>query len=1074
MGSTTADTSGNNYTGTLAGNIGWATTTSTFGNSLNFASSSASQIRSVSLPASSTPITNFPSSGSLSFWVNDNFSTEASFKSIFGGFNDTGNHFTVRTYTPGTMNFFFATTSSPGTFVFNYITSVLPNNTWTHFTLSWDTVNHMGYLYQNGVMVYSAPISSSWTPSNQVFRIGSTINSTFNGKLDEVSLYSRVLSPSEVSYLYSLSTTTSPAPDLTAPTTPTNLSTNGISTTTVELNWTASTDAGSGLAGYTVVRDGTTSILVSSTTPYYLDIGLATASSHTYSVYAYDYAGNQSAVASGNANTLLAPNASWWSANTVTSTSTIAAPVIAAPYTCLTNYYVSTTGNDSNSGTSLGQAWRNINVAVDSKGVNGPGVCINVASGTYHDYIYLPTANLGGNADTPTGYYVVRSITPHGAKLILSGNSGSAAIANFADYFVADGLDISGAGAATTSSGISFHGNYNWFINNLVHDNGFSGIGGSHVDHFRIEGNLAYNNAGLSTSAFQASGITVYQGKSGDSLSGTHNFISQNISFNNTETPYLAGSHSDGNGIIIDDFRNTQIGSTDGIYPYQTLVENNLVFGNGGGGIHVFSSDNVTVRNNTVFNNHTDPQYATGSTGTPSGDIDAVEASNVTIANNISVANPSTSNQYGKTNVPVVDRSGTYKNANNVWTNNLFFNGNVGESPIFLSNTNTLVSSTTNTFGANPQFINSSLGNFALSTGSPAIGAGTTAYGVPLRDLNGNVRTGSPPDLGTYAFSTSGAPDTTPPVISAISSGLPTDTSVTITWTTNEGATSQISYGTTSAYGSQSILDSALVTSHSVMLTGLTQSTVYHYQISTSDGSSNTATSSDQTFSTIAITSSGGGGGGSSGGSSGGGSSGGGSTSGSVITNPSTSTTVTTTTTSVPASTFIRNLTIGSSGLDVKTLQQILIARGFAIPAGATGLFGPQTRAALARFQVSQGITPAAGYFGALTRKALTGIVSTLPGASSTPVAVSSSFKHDIFRGSTDPDTRLLQQFLNNKGFTVTSRGSGSLGLETSYFGLATQAALKRYQNSIGFYPASGYLDSETRMFIRKQLGIGE
>lgn len=66
--------------------------------------------------------------------------------------------------------------------------------------------------------------------------------------------------------------------------------------------------------------------------------------------------------------------------------------------------------------------------------------------------------------------------------------------------------------------------------------------------------------------------------------------------------------------------------------------------------------------------------------------------------------------------------------------------------------------------------------------------------------------------------------------------------------------------------------------------------------------------------------------------------------------------------------TFTRDLTIGSSGADVTALQNWLITRGHSIPAGATGYFGAQTRTALAAYQSANGIVPAAGYFGPVTR----------------------------------------------------------------------------------------------------------
>ncbi|HVX91411.1 MAG TPA: peptidoglycan-binding protein [Candidatus Paceibacterota bacterium] len=66
-----------------------------------------------------------------------------------------------------------------------------------------------------------------------------------------------------------------------------------------------------------------------------------------------------------------------------------------------------------------------------------------------------------------------------------------------------------------------------------------------------------------------------------------------------------------------------------------------------------------------------------------------------------------------------------------------------------------------------------------------------------------------------------------------------------------------------------------------------------------------------------------------------------------------------------------RDITLGAQGADVTALQQFLIAHGFTIPAGATGYFGAQTRAALAAYQKARGIAPAAGYYGPLTRASM-------------------------------------------------------------------------------------------------------
>lgn len=64
-------------------------------------------------------------------------------------------------------------------------------------------------------------------------------------------------------------------------------------------------------------------------------------------------------------------------------------------------------------------------------------------------------------------------------------------------------------------------------------------------------------------------------------------------------------------------------------------------------------------------------------------------------------------------------------------------------------------------------------------------------------------------------------------------------------------------------------------------------------------------------------------------------------------------------------------LTVGSQGAGVTALQNILISGGHSIPAGATGYFGAQTKAALAAWQAASGVAPAVGYYGPISMAAL-------------------------------------------------------------------------------------------------------
>ena len=96
------------------------------------------------------------------------------------------------------------------------------------------------------------------------------------------------------------------------------------------------------------------------------------------------------------------------------------------------------------------------------------------------------------------------------------------------------------------------------------------------------------------------------------------------------------------------------------------------------------------------------------------------------------------------------------------------------------------------------------------------------------------------------------ASDTTAPVISSIAAGTLTPASGTVTWTTNEAATTQVEYGLTTAYGDTTTRDATLVTSHSAVIPRLAPATTYHYRVLSADAAGNLRISSDQTFATAA------------------------------------------------------------------------------------------------------------------------------------------------------------------------------------------------------------------------------
>ena len=79
---------------------------------------------------------------------------------------------------------------------------------------------------------------------------------------------------------------------------------------------------------------------------------------------------------------------------------------------------------------------------------------------------------------------------------------------------------------------------------------------------------------------------------------------------------------------------------------------------------------------------------------------------------------------------------------------------------------------------------------------------------------------------------------TMPPIISGVKFSELTNSSVKITWMTNEPSDSVVKYGVTTATGSM-VSDPAMVTSHSLTLTGLEAGTTYYYLVASTDSVGN-------------------------------------------------------------------------------------------------------------------------------------------------------------------------------------------------------------------------------------------
>ncbi len=246
-----------------------------------------------------------------------------------------------------------------------------------------------------------------------------------------------------------------------------------------------------------------------------------------------------------------------------------------------------------------------------------------------------------------------------------------------------------------------------------------SAVGGD-GSNIIVEHNEVYDNSIRNPG--NGSGINFYHPKvvSANRLAGGYGHIIRcNRVYNNYCTQFywnVMGQWSaptDGNGIIIDDWNYTQ-NPNGTAYKVPCLIENNVCFKNGGSGIRVYDSDNVTVRNNTCYYNcWLTATYPSGSNDYPSGDIgvscEAGKGNNIAVVNNICLSDPSLpASNFG---IAIGDKV-TNGSATHNFIDKLFFTAG-GSS---------------NVIGSNAQFILAGVdpltADFRLTNTSPAINIG--------------------------------------------------------------------------------------------------------------------------------------------------------------------------------------------------------------------------------------------------------------------------------------------------------------------------------------------------------------
>jgi hypothetical protein len=430
-------------------------------------------------------------------------------------------------------------------------------------------------------------------------------------------------------------------------------------------------------------------------------------------------------------------------------------------YTCTSPYFVSPTGSDSNSGTSMADALKTIGAA--TKLALKGGDCVTVADGTYDETVLISTS---GSADTCTGYVVFRAASVGGAKVV-STDPYNGFMVN-ANYVMVDGFDLQDtstgsaftAGTNTLASGKVIVYHHIDAVRNIAHDSGGAGLGALHADYVRFEGNAVYDNS--SRSDYGDSGIDLWEMQASDSLPGFHIVIRNNVSYSNVESGIPANLQTDGEGIILDsfDYADPMYGSTP--YAQESLVENNVIWGNGGRGIEAAGAQptsHVTIRNNTVFDDNTQRQQYGGAEIVSWGNGNAV-------TNNVVILGPDAKNGTppNQTTVAIADRcgpssAGVQITGGSVWANNIVYTLKSG-APLSSSNCITTPSNyTTIPVGSNLMGVDPGLAaekspatltvqDFTIGAGNPATHAGTSTDFAPFDYAY--VTRPKPPSIGAF------------------------------------------------------------------------------------------------------------------------------------------------------------------------------------------------------------------------------------------------------------------------------------------------------------------------------------
>ena len=465
-----------------------------------------------------------------------------------------------------------------------------------------------------------------------------------------------------------------------------------------------------------------------------------------------------------------------------------------------TNYYVSSSGSDSNNGLSETSPFLTINKGVSEVTAGGTVFVMNgtyqnsgfgtvdVSTNTNMNNPHVVTINKSG---TEGAYITLKNYPNHSPKIEFDGRGGIV-ISNNMNYIIVEGFEVEGASASITydiaiadraykvlaasdgNDNINYNNSYfsgkgiwggygahNHIIirNNKVYNTPGSGIRFNDSDHITIEYNEVYNTTWWTSSASSAVVFaeTIATSES-DNGTDIKMIMRGNLVYNNwnripfyvTQLPDNSGNTNpnygtkDYNNIL--DGQGLYVTRSDPAYNGTFLFENNVCVNNGKNGINFDNSlaASAIFQNNTLYYNGVHEiiqdlsvaQGNEGHRGQKVGGIKANKVLNATVVNNIIVTRD---NVFSAIELPNISGSRPVNN-------NIFFNGKVpsddnGVPYNFISCCNMLDISPL--FTEVPLEVNGAIDirqtNFELIENSPAINAGNPNFS-PISDIVGNIR----------------------------------------------------------------------------------------------------------------------------------------------------------------------------------------------------------------------------------------------------------------------------------------------------------------------------------------------